>query len=276
MFRAQVLSIFAVNQDGERVPGFEVNTLTVMANESYEEFARDLQTEYEEDGMLFGIFEDDIFSTIIIAVDEETGIKQVLGRTQSKKLVKFFKEKEYLDKKNKGTEALAKAIKEGTLEILEDIAELSEGMLAKVAAIVQTEFDHKKIDIKDRAKRVEIKVQKEALAEPFIELWDRIKYKTTYSLDFDTNKFIEEAANMLADDLEVRLEKLEYMKAQLENKTSGISVVNERSATFGVSEAKYAEAPDILSILQNETNLTRTTLIETLKKSGTLKWGTCV
>lgn len=261
----------AVNQDGERVPGFEVNTLTVMANESYEEFARDLQTEYEEDGMLFGIFEDDIFSTIIIAVDEETGIKQVLGRTLSKKLVKFFKEKEYLDRKNKGTEVLAKAIEEGRLEIPEEIAGLSEDMLAKVTAIVQTEFDHKKIDIKDRAKRVEIKVQKEALAEPFIELWDRIKYKTTYSLNFDTNKFIEEAANMLADDLEVRLEKLEYMKAQLENKTSGISVVNERSATFGVSEAQYVEAPDILSILQNETNLTRKTLIQTLKKSGTLR-----
>jgi type III restriction enzyme len=39
----------AVNQDGERVYGFEVNTLTVMANESYKEFVDKLQKEIEED-----------------------------------------------------------------------------------------------------------------------------------------------------------------------------------------------------------------------------------
>lgn len=33
----------AVNEDGERVPGFAVNTLTVMANESYKDFAEGLQ-----------------------------------------------------------------------------------------------------------------------------------------------------------------------------------------------------------------------------------------
>ena len=38
----------SVNQDGERVHGFEVNTLTVMANESYEDFVEGLQKEIEE------------------------------------------------------------------------------------------------------------------------------------------------------------------------------------------------------------------------------------
>ncbi|HON41506.1 MAG TPA: DEAD/DEAH box helicase family protein [Bacillota bacterium] len=39
----------AVNQDGERVYGFDVNTLTVVANQSYAEFVRQLQSEIEED-----------------------------------------------------------------------------------------------------------------------------------------------------------------------------------------------------------------------------------
>ena len=38
-----------VNQDGERVFDDSINRLYVMANESYEDFARALQTEYEED-----------------------------------------------------------------------------------------------------------------------------------------------------------------------------------------------------------------------------------
>lgn len=261
----------AVNQQGERVQGFEVNTLTVMANESYDEFARGLQQEYEEDGMQFGIFEEDIFSTIIIKLNEETGLKEVLGKAKSKELVQFFKEKEYLDKKNKGTENLARALKENTLEIPEEIAVISETMVEQITAIIQVEFDRKNIDIKDRAKRVEIKVQKEALAAPFMELWDRIKYQTTYSLEFDTEQFIEQAAEMLAEELEVRIEKLEYVKAHLESKASGIETVNERFASFAVSESQYTEAPDILSFLQNETSLTRTTLIEILKKSDTLR-----
>src|SRR5690606_36580527 len=47
-----------VNQDGARVYGFEVNTLTVMANESYEQFAATLQKEIEqEEGIKFGVVE---------------------------------------------------------------------------------------------------------------------------------------------------------------------------------------------------------------------------
>ena len=45
-----------VNQDGERIHDPLVNRLTVVANEAYDEFARALQTEYEEDtGQRFGI-----------------------------------------------------------------------------------------------------------------------------------------------------------------------------------------------------------------------------
>ena len=45
-----------VNNKGERVYGFEVNRLTIIANESYEDFAKNLQKEYEEDlGIKFGI-----------------------------------------------------------------------------------------------------------------------------------------------------------------------------------------------------------------------------
>ena len=44
-----------VDQNGVRVFDESVNKLYVMANESYEDFARALQTEYEEDcGVTFG------------------------------------------------------------------------------------------------------------------------------------------------------------------------------------------------------------------------------
>src|SRR5699024_1835965 len=216
----------------------------------------------------FGVFADDVFSTIVIHEDEDTGLKEVLGKENSKKLVHFFKEKEYLNKQTKGTEELARARKEGTLDVPDDIAEISETILEQIGDRIQMQLDRNKIDIKDRGERVTVKVQKEALAEPFLELWDKIKYRTTYSLNFDTEKFIQEAATTLSEDLEVRIAKLQYFKAELESKASGIEVAKESYASFAVSDAQYKEAPDILSYLQNETNLTRRTIIETLKQSG--------
>ena len=47
-----------VNQEGQRLHGFEINTLTVIATESYEEFAENLQQEIEADtGIRFGVVE---------------------------------------------------------------------------------------------------------------------------------------------------------------------------------------------------------------------------
>ena len=56
-----------MNQKGERQHGFSINTLTVMANESYEDFAEKLQKEYEdEEGIRFGIIESHTFANIPI------------------------------------------------------------------------------------------------------------------------------------------------------------------------------------------------------------------
>lgn len=43
----------AVNNVGERIDDHNINVLTVIANESYESFAKNLQKEYEEDGVKF-------------------------------------------------------------------------------------------------------------------------------------------------------------------------------------------------------------------------------
>ena len=72
-----------VNQDGERQYGFDVNTLTVIANESYEQFAASLQREYEEDtGIRFGVLEKHSFANI--SVKQPDGSFDYLGQEASK------------------------------------------------------------------------------------------------------------------------------------------------------------------------------------------------
>ncbi len=76
-----------VNQDGERLRGFEVNTLTVVARESYEEFAENLQQEIEKDtGIRFGVIEPHQFAQIPVIGDGEE--PTVLGFDRSQTLVR--------------------------------------------------------------------------------------------------------------------------------------------------------------------------------------------
>lgn len=257
----------AVNQAGERVHGFDVNTLTVMANESYKDFASGLQKEYEEEGIEFGVFDETAFSTIITHVDDMTGLKESLGNEHSKQLHTFFKITNYIDSKNKGTEKLAKDLKNDAFEVPEEFENVKE----QIVELVKKKFDHNKMEIRNRDDRVKIKVNKEALAGPFLELWEKIKYKTNYSISFDSHQFIERAATELEEELEVRIARLNYSKAKLETSESGVGYVKEEFATLEVSENEYNDAPDILSYLQNETNLTRKTIIQILKNSNTLR-----
>ena len=55
-----------VNQEGQRLRGFDVNTLTVIATESYQQFADNLQKEIEKDtGIRFGIVEKHQFASLV-------------------------------------------------------------------------------------------------------------------------------------------------------------------------------------------------------------------
>ena len=74
-----------VNEAGERVHDETVNRLTVIANESYEDFARTLQSEFEEDfGIQFGKVEKIAFAQLLRRQDD--GTESPLGQDASAKM----------------------------------------------------------------------------------------------------------------------------------------------------------------------------------------------
>ncbi len=143
-------------------------------------------------------------------------------------------------------------------------------MKEKIIEAIELKFNVEKIEIKDNDKKESVKLNKEALSGPFLELWERIKYKTNYTIQLDTNSFIKQAAQKLNDELVVRINKLEYERHKIETTEAGISAVKEEATVFKTTEHEYEKAPDILTYLQNETKLKRKTLIAILKESDTL------
>ena len=252
-----------VNQDGERLQGFSINTLTVMANESYEEFAEALQKEYEtETGIRFGIVESHLFANI--PVKQEDGSVKYLGQQASEAIFKGFLENGYIDEAGKVQDKLKVAIKNNSLVVPVEY----ESVKTEISALARKVCGG--LNIKNNGDRKPIKLNKQVYLDPeFKNLWDRIKYKTTYSVDFDSEELIEDCCKAMQTSLSVSSAKLIYTKAGLDISAGGI--VAEESDRYAVGLDNVQEnLPDIIAYLQNETNLTRKTIVEILLRSKTL------
>ncbi|MEX2345299.1 MAG: DEAD/DEAH box helicase family protein [Balneolaceae bacterium] len=253
----------AVNQDGERVHGFDVNTLTVLANESYEDFAKQLQKEIEEEeGIHFGVVEPHSFAGIPI-LDAE-GETRSLGVDLSEKVWNHLLDEEYINEKGKIQDKLRLDIKADVVNLPEDVADQKSqitSLLRKLAG---------KLNIQNADDKKIVKFKKEVLLDDdFKQLWDKIKYKTTYRVDFDAEKLMESCAKALRDQLRVSKARFRYETSKLKIDRGGVQTgeANQQIQTY---DAKDFPLPDVLTILQDETQLTRKSLARMLIDSGRL------
>jgi type III restriction enzyme len=253
----------AVNQDGERVHGFDVNTLTVMANESYEVFAAQLQKEIEqEEGIKFGVVEKHLFANMVVSVDGHAN--EYLGVEASTTLWDHLKTAGYIDAGGKVQEPLKKALKTGDL----DLPEAFEPQIRQIAAVLKKVAS--KLNIKNRDNRKNVSLNKAVfLSEDFKHLWDRIKYRTTFRVDFDVAALAARCAEEIKANLHVGKARFIYRKARTEIDRGGVHA-EQIQETAHVYDARSFELPDLITYLQNETNLTRRTIVKIINDSGRL------
>ena len=104
------------------------------------------------------------------------------------------------------------------------------------------------------------------LNEHFRELWERIKHKTRYQVEFETPELVKLAAKLLSEQPEVPEPKLLVTKAEVGISSAGVQQLPR--AVRSVSLGNYRPPmPDVIGYLQRETELTRATLAEILLES---------
>ncbi|QKE28266.1 type III restriction/modification system, restriction subunit [Arcobacter acticola] len=255
-----------VNQDGERVYGFDVNTLTVMANETYEQFAEGLQKEIEkEEGIKFGVIQEHIFSNI--TYKNEKGEIVYLGADSSEKLTEYLKEKEYIDSRGKVQDSLRMDLNNNTFEVPEEYIELKPQIVNVIKSIAG------KLNVKNADDKKVVRVNKQVLlGEDFKNLWNKIKFKTTYRVDFNEEDLIKECVKHIQN--EVSVTKIKYLYSKAKNKITKVGVEVDDDTLI---KDKYVDSeiidyklPDIITYIQNETNLTRKVIVDILVKSEKL------
>jgi type III restriction enzyme len=256
-----------VNQSGDRVYGFDTNTLTVVASESYEDFVRNLQKDIEQEtGIVFGIVKSHSFSSIVTRMD---GTEQVhLGQEESEKLYQYLFGRGYIDNKGKVQDSLKSALKARAVELPEDMAEEVKAQVVTILKEVAGKLEIKRSDDKQV-----VKVKKEVLLSPdFKELWDKVKFKTTYSVNFDSAKLIEACIKNISNRLIVSRGKLIYTTNTIEITKGGVHSPDKGISTVTSLEQEVNMLPDIVTYLQNETNLTRRSIVQILRGCTNLKY----
>lgn len=103
----------------------------------------------------------------------------------------------------------------------------------------------------------------------FLELWERIKHKTRYSVKYQTPKLITDAARQINQMSAITAPQIRLEKVALSYANTGVTS-QLLSVTSSGTASTIANIPDLISYLQRETELTRETLSSILLKSDRL------
>ncbi len=253
-----------VNQNGERLRGFEVNTLTVIATESYEQFAENLQKEIEQDtGIRFGIVETHQFAGV--SAMGADGQPVPLGFEQSKVLWEHLRAAGLVNAQGKVQDTLRQQLKDGTLTLPEPFA----AQLPQVKEILRKLAG--RLEIKNADKRKQVKTRQAVLqSADFKALWDRIKHKTTYRVQFDNEALLATCIQAAKDAPPIAKTRLQWRKADLAIGRSGVSTKETATSAPVTLDEGDINLPDILTDLQDKTQLTRRSILRILVESARL------
>lgn len=244
-----------VNQEGQRQQGFQINTLTVIAKESYEQYAANLQKEMEETGYRFGVLEAHDFS--IIPVPGPNGQLQQAGQDFSRKVWTLLLNAGLIDSIGNIKTELKTCVAAGAIPLTAEFIPYH----GHILEIIRKRAG--RIEIKNSAERRPIKTRKAVLdSSEFQALWNRIKHKTTYRVDFDNAQMVRSCIDSLRKHLElnaIQRSRLNWTVAQIRIGLDGTEATVTSTDTAGLQQ-DLIPLPDILSTLQDATHLTRRSL----------------
>lgn len=262
-----------VNQNGERQDAdvlgnhvFDTNILTVIASESYDDFAKKLQTEMAEacgDRPIIitpNLFEGKAYTK----ADGTNGrfdlslAREIYDELVCQKYVKKgeLTAKYYEDKRN------------GTLDF-EELNNMKDGIIAALDTI----FNPSSVKPEDARKPKTANFQQENFdKKEFQELWKRINQRTYYQVNFDTSDLVKKSIKALDDNLKVTEIRIVVEGGSLDNVRdkesleTGVAMTQGNTRTIHVTEAiGKGVTYDLIGKLVMATGLTRKTIVEILK-----------
>lgn len=262
-----------VNQNGERQDAdvlgdhvFDTNILTVIASESYDDFAKKLQTEMAEacaDRPIIitpNLFEGKPYT-------KADGTNGRFDLAQARDIYDELVCQKYV-KKGELTAKYYEDKRNGTLDF-EELNNMKDGIIAAL----DTVFNPSSVKPEDARKPKTANFQQENFdKKEFQELWKRINQRTYYQVNFDTSDLVKKSIKALDDNLKVTEIRIVVEGGSLDNVRdkesleTGVAMTQGNTRTIHVTEAiGKGVTYDLIGKLVMATGLTRKTIVEILK-----------
>ncbi|MDO3409898.1 DEAD/DEAH box helicase family protein [Saccharibacillus sp. CPCC 101409] len=265
-----------VNQQGERIDAesanddvHEINVLTVVASESYELFARQLQSEIAETLADRPRKADHAFFLDRVLTDAR-GETLKLDDSLSRKLLHGMIRDNYVDDDYKLTDTYFADAEQGEVKLPEELEPYREPVLHLLKSIYTP--DRTSLAENGRERNVNGLVPNANFNKrEFQELWTKINRKSVYTVKFDSSELIRNCIHKL--ETELRVPALRYTVAYGEMKTieskekllSGESFeLREKLNQTERAAINYSVKYDLVGKLMDAAQLTRRTIIAIL------------
>lgn len=250
----------AVNQEGERVQDSGINKLSVIAQESYQQFAKALQDEYKQAGVSIGHVRRGEFSKLPVV---ESGEEKLLGYRKSEEIWEHLNTSGFIDSEGRVLSTFRPEVEGFTLNLPADF------LWAESQIIVTLDNCNIENFVKSKKKRKSRKLNKELYASAeFEDFWHRISRRTTYRVKVDRDHIISKAVDGIKGEEKIQPLRIQVTRAGVKILRGGAKgeELSQRSAELAGSYA----LPDIITELQEATSLTRKTLVDILLKTDRL------
>ncbi len=263
----------SVNKQGERtdnpVTVHDVNILTVVANESYGDFVRNLQQEINV-SLSERPLKADAAYFIGKAISTETGTQEITS-DQAKHIEYYLIQNGYVDIDRQILDKYLDEKKAGNLKPLPpELLPYSEQIFALVDSVFsESQLPVMEDDRKPKSNALNANFEK----EEFKALWSRINHKAIYQVDFDSSELIQNSIHALNKELAVTSLQYIIQSGALVDQLTDVQLKNgegfiEERTTVETHNASIHSMVfyDLLGKISENTQLTRRTIAEILSQ----------
>jgi len=261
-----------IRQDTSLLGGefFDTNTLTVIASESYDEFASTLQKEMLDSLSRETKLSVKILTQITLINDDNTELK--IGNKLASKIIDDFREKGYIDNEGFVNDEAIKAIKDKSFEVIEELKSFKEQMIELVKEANSTAVISDMVGNGKNETVGELTPNENWDKKEFQELWSKINAKVSYEINVDSDTLRDDSIEAINEELQVIRAKVvistsaqkEHIEVDNLSKNNNMMTTEQKNyelLNHQLGSAKY----DLIGEIEKGTKLTRKTIVAILK-----------
>lgn len=240
--------------------------MTVIANESYETFARDLQSEIADAiKNRPKLIEPKLFEGRELVVEDSNGqvtAKMVVDNTQAAEIWACLKTGKLIEKNKQTSVTYQKLSVTEKLEAIQEVLDEELQVFAlPIQKLINSVYNLKDLPIENENKRTTLKLNREKYAsKEFKNLWSKINRKSYYTVDFDDQEIIEKSIQLINKNLTVKTLKARITEGNMQATDTGTIFTVDGKRTTDIYSPVNTVKYDLIGEVSQNVGLLRKTV----------------